>query len=146
MTPRHDKTRNLTRYRVTATWPARTVTFSNSDRRQVNAKARKWAKDGALVVVERAKSYEWQHDRTFDGPAMLAEQEQARAEAEAAAHRRAVDEQLAKQTARFVERVLAEHAEAEHDRHARLMQRPPVPRRAEGRLTAAHVVAGRGIR
>ncbi|WKU45991.1 hypothetical protein Q3V23_19065 [Streptomyces sp. VNUA116] len=148
MSRHRDTTRNRTLYRVTATWPAPapTVQFENEDRRHVYAKARKWAQTGAVVNVERAKGFEWQHERTLDGPALVAEQEQARAEAAEAARRQAVEEQLDQQTAAFVARVLAEHAEAEHDRHARLMQSPPVPRRAEGRTTAAHVVARRGIR
>lgn len=148
MTRHRDKTRNATLYRVTATWPAPApvVTFENEDRRHVRAKARKWAQTGASVVIERARGFEWQHERTLDGPALVAEQERARVEAEAAARRQAVEQQLDQQTAVFVARVLAEHAEAEHERHARLMQSPPVPRRAEGRTTAAHVVARRGIR
>ncbi|MEV5509031.1 hypothetical protein [Streptomyces orinoci] len=76
----------------------------------------------------------------------MAQLERARRQAEEAAHRQAVEERLDQQTAAFVERVLAEHAEGEHDRHERLMQRPPVPRRAEGRTAAAHVVNRRGIR
>lgn len=148
ITRHRGNTRNRTLYRVTATWPAPApvVQFENEDRRHVYAKARKWARTGAVVDIERATGFAWQHERTLDGPALVAEQEQARVEAEEAARRQAVEKQLDEQTARFVARVLAEHAADEHDRHARLMQSPPVPRRAEGRTAAAHVVARRGVR
>ncbi|MEF3114507.1 hypothetical protein [Streptomyces chrestomyceticus] len=147
MSRHRDTTRNGTAYRITALWPGLTtnVGFRHSDRKHIYAKARKWAASGAVVVIERARGYEWQHERTLDGPAAVAEA-RARVEAEEAARRRAAEEQLATDTARFVSRVLAEHAEDEHERHARLMQSPPVPRRAEGRTTAAHVVARRGVR
>ncbi|MFE7316432.1 hypothetical protein ACFU7T_25570 [Streptomyces sp. NPDC057555] len=136
-----------TTYRLTATWPtpAPRVQFQTSDRKRLYSKARTWAGEGAVVVIEKARGARWLPDTTLDGPAMLAEQHQT-AEMKAAARRAAVEAELAARTSRFVDTLLAEHNQAEHHRHARLMQAPPVPRRSAGRLAAAHVVAGRGIR
>ncbi|MFD7262543.1 hypothetical protein [Streptomyces sp. NPDC059874] len=57
----------------------------------------------------------------------LAEQDAAR-RARAEAH-------LAELTAAFCDRVLADHAEDEHDRLVRLMCTPPQPRRTRARHT-----------
>ncbi|MGD3112532.1 hypothetical protein [Streptomyces sp. YGL11-2] len=137
-----------TTYRLTATWPtpAPRVQFQTSDRKRLYSKARTWAGEGAVVVIEKARGARWLPDTTLDGPAMLAEQQHQAAQKAAAARRATVEAELAARTARFVDNLLAEHHQAEHNRHARLMQAPPVPRRASGRLAAAHVVAGRGIR
>ncbi|MGC5398055.1 hypothetical protein ACPXCP_20265 [Streptomyces sp. DT20] len=141
-----DRTRGGRTWRITASWdarPDRPATRTTTDRKARDRFINTFAADGAYVIVEEARGYEWRTWREFDGPAMLRTAEQAAAEqahaereqveAEQREQRHAADH--AEQTAR---NVLAARLDdvAARDRLARLMAQPPSARDQRARHTA----------
>jgi hypothetical protein len=159
--PTSDRTQNHNGYRIEASWndrPNKPAITTTPDRKKARRLARQWAEQGAYVIVqEHAGWHVWRTIDEVDGPALLAERaaaeqaavEDARrtardAEQRLAAARRTalLDAEYAAQTAQN-QRARAAAEEAEHDRLARLMVRPPVARDATGRPTARHTAGGR---
>lgn len=111
-----DHTRNDRAFRVVASWnhsPDEPQYAHTSDRAKARRIIRQWTEQGAYVIWYERAGFEWRTVREYDGPALLAE-------------RRA-----------------AEQIEADRDRLARLMVRPPVARDATGRTTARHTAGGK---
>ncbi|MFF0894714.1 hypothetical protein [Streptomyces sp. NPDC003278] len=129
-----DRTRNVARYRVEGSWdsrPDRPAVTTTPDKRRAQRLAREWAATGAYVIFQENGGHQvWRTLYEIDGPARIAAQRAADRRAVAEARRAAVEAE---------ERLrAADDADAEHDRYARLMTRPPVPRDATGRVTARH--------
>ncbi|MGW4602710.1 hypothetical protein ACWENS_05470 [Streptomyces sp. NPDC004532] len=76
-----DRTKNVTNYRVEASWdtrPDHPVIVRNPDRKHVYRKAREWADQGAYVIVQRHSGWDtWETLDEFDGPAIVAERQAA---------------------------------------------------------------------
>ncbi|MBZ6258155.1 hypothetical protein KVH22_21805 [Streptomyces olivaceus] len=144
-----DTTRNEKSFRVTATWPDRPdrpAIRITSDRAKMRRIANEFADQGAYVIVQRARGFQWRAVDALDGPARLAaaeaEHRQQLATEAAAARTARLDAEIAAQAAhRDHHRALDEAAEHEH--LARLMTRPPVMRNATGRPTARHTAGER---
>ncbi|MFB7461691.1 hypothetical protein [Streptomyces sp. NPDC056188] len=135
-----DRTKNVTAYRVEASWntrPDNPVVIKTPDKRKAYRAARDLTDKGAYVIVQAHEGWDrWRTLDEYDGPAQAA--------AERAAERTAIEG--ARRAAQAAEERLraAEEAEAEHAALARLMTRPPVMREQAGRATVRHTTgAGR---
>ncbi|WP_405508837.1 hypothetical protein OG323_22700 [Streptomyces cyaneofuscatus] len=137
-----EHTRNVTAWRVTASWdsrPDRPAVRTTSDRKARDRMVREWAADGAYVIVEEAAGFEWRTLREVNGAEQLladerAAREQAEADAREARHRADYDQQAAVNRAAALLAIAAERVDL-----AVLMRRPPIARQATGQSTARHI-------
>ncbi|MDT0432777.1 hypothetical protein [Streptomyces salyersiae] len=139
-----DRTRGGRTWRVTASWdtrPDRPAVRTTTDRKARDRMADAFAADGAYVIVEEARGFQWRTIREIDGAALVAEadaeaaeqERRERAEAAQRAYRHAAD--YAKQAARNEYAAQLDQADA-RDRLARLMTQPPGTRDQRARHTA----------
>jgi hypothetical protein len=130
-----DRTKNVTAYRIEASWnarPDRPAATTTPDRRRADRLARQWAATGAYVIVQAHTGWDtWRTLYELDGPAQEVERR--------AAERAALDQ--ARRAAQEAEARIA--ATEQRDRAeaalARLMTRPPVARDQCGRRDARHI-------
>ncbi|MEU0037222.1 hypothetical protein [Streptomyces sp. NPDC006333] len=134
-----DHTKNVTGYRVEASWdtrPDKPAVFRTPDRKRAYRQAREFADLAAYVIVQEHTGWDtWRTLDEIDGRALAAERRRT--------ERAAVED--ARRNAQEAEQRLAD-AEARDREHAaleRLMTRPPVPRDATGRVTARHTAGAR---
>ncbi|UNZ18892.1 hypothetical protein [Streptomyces sp. 891-h] len=131
-----DRTRNSKLYRVEASWdsrPDRPAIRTTTDRAQARRLADTFAQQGAYVIVQAARGFEWRTLYELDGPALLAEQ----AAAEAAERARQEAEQRAQQAA--AEQRRQHRLAAEASTHACALMQPPAIVRPEHRQRARHI-------
>ncbi|MFJ2017222.1 hypothetical protein [Streptomyces nodosus] len=73
-----DRTKNVTGYRVEASWNTRPdlpVVIKTPDRKRAYRKARQWAAEGAYVIVQAHEGWDrWRTLDEYDGPAIVSEQ------------------------------------------------------------------------
>ncbi|MFE9340842.1 hypothetical protein [Streptomyces sp. NPDC007063] len=132
-----DRTRNAKLFRVEASWdtrPDRPAIRTTTDRAAARRLAAQFAEQGAYVIVQAARGFEWRTLDEIDGPALLAERRAAAEEAERA---RQVAEQHAQQAA--AEERRRRRLAAEAATHARALMQPPATVRPETQRRARHV-------
>ncbi|AGK80424.1 hypothetical protein SFUL_5536 [Streptomyces microflavus DSM 40593] len=69
-----ERTRNVTAWRITASWdsrPDRPAVRTTSDRKARDRMVRQWAADGAYLIVEVADGFGWRTVREVNGAAQL---------------------------------------------------------------------------
>ncbi|GGR80757.1 hypothetical protein GCM10010252_19090 [Streptomyces aureoverticillatus] len=134
-----DRTRNVTAFRVEASWndrPDKPATVKTLDRKRVRRLARQWAADGAYVIVQESTGWDtWRTVTEIDGPALVAERHRLAAEE----RRRVEEQQRAAVEAEAARLAAAERSERDRADLARLMRRAPVAREQCGRRDARHV-------
>jgi len=165
--PTSDRTRNGKLYRVTGSWdarPDRPAVRTTPDRAKARRIADQFAADGAYVIVEQARGFEWRTLFEIDGPAQAAEHE-AMQQLAAAGHpptpdtyrpdaddrhrtwlawmdaRAEADRRAAEETARAQAEADARRRRlaAEATRTARTLMQPPAIVRPEHRQRARHI-------
>ncbi|MGI5353455.1 hypothetical protein ACQEU8_36690 [Streptomyces sp. CA-250714] len=136
-----DRTRNSKLFRVEASWdsrPNRPAIRTTPDRAAARRLADTFAQQGAYVIVQAARGFEWRTLYELDGPALLAERQAAeQAAAEAAERARQEAEQRAQQAA--AEQRRQHRLAAEASTHARALMQPPAIVRPEHRQRARHI-------
>ncbi|WP_329219197.1 hypothetical protein [Streptomyces microflavus] len=69
-----ERTRNVTAWRITASWdsrPDRPAVRTTPDRKARDRMVRQWAADGAYIIVEEADGFGWRTLREVNGAAQL---------------------------------------------------------------------------
>ncbi|MFI8850776.1 hypothetical protein ACIGW3_11410 [Streptomyces sp. NPDC053499] len=136
-----DRTRNSKLYRVEASWdtrPNRPAIRTTPDRARARRLADQFAEQGAYVIVQQARGFEWRTVCEVDGPALLAERQAAeQAATEEAERARQEAEQHAQQAA--AEERRRHRLAAEASTHARVLMQPPAIVRPENRQRARHI-------